>query len=136
MTTQRTPRASAVDGLRVLLLAEAAGGVALAILLSLVATGMRDLAPDDIGADTGVRFAAAGAFLLGMAAAIAARGVRRRRSWSWTLAAFIQLVLAIGTGVVVLLADWHAAYLTGFLVAAAVLLILSSAPVRRALGQD
>lgn len=136
MTTHGPRRVSAVDGLRVLLLAEAAGGVALAILLSLVATGMRDLAPDDIGADTGVRFVAAGTFLLGMAAAVAARGVRRRRRWSWTLAAFVQLVLGIGTGIVVLVADWHAAYLAGFLVAGAVLLVLSSAPVRRALGQE
>jgi peptidoglycan/LPS O-acetylase OafA/YrhL len=128
-------RASTLDLLRAVLLAQAAGGVVIAILLSLVATGLRDLSPDDVGADTGVRFVAAGAFVVGIAAAIAARGVRRRRAWSWMLAVLVQLALAFGTAAAVLLADWHPGYLLGFVVAALAMVVLSAAPVRRGLGQ-
>lgn len=118
------------------MLLEVVLGVAVAIVLSSVAAGVRDLDPADIGADVGVRFAAAASFLLGIFAAIAARGARRRRPWSWTLAALLQLALAMGTGAVVLLADWHPAYLAAFLLAAVVMAVLSSASVRRALGQE
>ncbi len=124
-----------VEALRWALLLEAAAGVALAVILSLVATGIRNLNPDDIGADAGVRFAAAGAFLLTVALAIVARGVRRRRSWSWTAAAMVQVLVAIGTAAAVLIADWHPAYLIGLGVAAALLVLLSMPAVRRALGQ-
>ena len=134
MTPRKAPDMTGT--LRAMLLLEAALGAVLAIVLSSVAGGIRDLAPDDIGADAGVRFVAAGAFVLAVLAALAARGVRRRLSWSWTLAALIQLVLAIGTGIAVLVAEWHPAYLAGFLLAASVMLALSSASVRRSLGQE
>lgn len=124
-----------IEALRWALLLEAAAGVALAVILSLVATGIRDLNPDDIGADAGVRFAAAGAVLLAVALAIVARGVRRRRSWSWTAAAMVQVLIAIGTAAAVFIADWHPAYLVGSGVAAALLVLLSMPDVRRALGQ-
>ena len=124
-----------VQALRWALLIEAAVCVALAVVLSLVATGIRDLSPDDIGADTGVRFAAAGAFLLAVALAIVARGVRRRRSWSWTAAAIAQVVLAVGTAIAVLVADWHPAYLAAVAAAGVLLVLLSARRVRGALGQ-
>ena len=124
-----------IEALRWALLLEAAAGVALAVILSLVATGIRDLNPDDIGADAGVRFAAAGAVLLAVALAIVARGVRRRRSWSWTAAAMVQVLIAIGTAAAVFIADWHPAYLVGSGAAAALLVLLSMPDVRRALGQ-
>lgn len=128
--------ASRVALLRGLMLLEAVLGVALAIVLSSVAAGVRDLDSADIGADVGVRFAAAAGFVFAILAAIAARGTRRRRPWAWTLSAFLQLALAIGTAVAVLIADWHPAYLVGFLLAAVVMLVLSMASVRRALGQE
>lgn len=115
--------------LRVLLLLEAAAGLGLTIYLSLVA--------DAVGGDSEVtlRFAAGGAIVFAILAAIASRGARRRRPWGWTLAAFLQLVLAIGTGVVVMTAEWHPAYLAGFALAAIVMLVLSTGTVRAALGQ-
>jgi hypothetical protein len=127
---------SKIGTLRALLLLEAVLGVLLTIILSSLAVGVRGLDPADIGADAGVRFAASTAFIFALLAAIAARGVRRRRPWSWTLAAFLQLILAIAGGVAVLAADWHPAYLATFVVAAVVMLVLSSAAVRRALGQE
>ncbi len=132
----RKRRGSKAGTLRGLLLIEAMLGVGLTIILSSVAAGVRNLSPDDIGADVGVRFVAAGAFVLAALAAIAARGVRRRRSWSWTLSALIQLALAIGTGAAVLAADWHPGYLAAFLLAGLVMMVLSTASVRRALGQE
>jgi hypothetical protein len=45
------------------------------------------------------------------------------------------LVLAIGTGIAVMIAEWHPIYLAGFAMATAVMLVLSAASVRRALGQ-
>ena len=130
------PAPSRVGLLRVLLLIEAAAGVALTIALSLVAAGISELSPEDIGADAGVRFVASAVFIGAILAAIAARGVRRRRRWSWTLAALLQLALGIGTVIAVLAADWHPSYFAGFVFAAVVMLVLSMAPVRRALGQD
>ena len=135
METSRR-RGSKAALLRALLLLEALLGVGLAIVLSFVATGIRDLAPDDIGADVGVRFVAAGAFVLAALAAVAASGVRRRRSWSWTLSALIQLALAIGTCIAVVAGEWHPAYLGALLLAGLVMVVLSAASVRRALGQD
>lgn len=123
------PRMPLIGILRVLLLTEAALGLALAIVLSMVAGG---LAGD---AETNMRFAAGGAFLFGLFAAIASRGARRRRGWSWTMAAILQVLLAIGTSVTVMVAEWHPVYLVGFAMATAVMLVLSIASVRRALGQ-
>jgi hypothetical protein len=44
-------------------------------------------------------------------------------------------VLAIGTGIAIMIATWHPAYLVGFALAALVMIVLSTASVRRALGQ-
>ncbi len=116
--------------LRFLLLAEAIAGMALAIYLSVVA--------GEAGADaeTSLRFAAGGAFLFAIFAAVASRGVRRRRGWAWTLSAILQVVLAIGTGVAVMTAAWHPAYLAGFAVATVLMVVLSVPSVRDALGQS
>ena len=124
--------------LRVLLLAEAAITLGLAIFLSVLAGEARNMVTVDAGAasESTIRFAAAGAFLFAIAAAIAARGVRRRRGWSWTLAALLQLVMAIGIGVAVMTASWHPAFLIGFALAAIVMVVLSVTSVRRALGQE
>lgn len=127
---------SKVGTLRALLLFEAVAGVLLTIVLSSLAAGVRGLDPADIGADAGVRFAASAAFIFAILAAIAARGVRRRRPWSWTLAAVLQLVLAIAGGMAVLAADWHPAYLATFLLAGVLMLVLSTGAVRRDLGQE
>ena len=124
--------------LRVLLLTEAAATLALAIVLSLLAGGTVDFLGGEIGAsaETTLRFAAGGAFLFAIFAAIASRGARRRRAWAWTMAAVLQVILAVGTGIAVLTAEWHPAYLIGFAMAAVVMTVLSTAQVRRALGQD
>lgn len=128
-----TPRLTMVGLLRALLLTEAAAGLVLAIALSLIASAVGDRS--GIGDETNVRFAAGGAFLFALFAAIASRGARRRRGWSWTMAAILQVLLAIGTGVAIMVAEWHPAYLVGFGLATAVMLVLSAASVRRALGQ-
>ena len=128
-----TPRLTMVGLLRALLLTEAAAGLVLAIALSLIASAVGDRS--GIGEETNVRFAAGGAFLFALFAAIASRGARRRRGWSWTMAAILQVLLAIGTGVAIMVAEWHPAYLVGFGLATAVMLVLSAASVRRALGQ-
>ena len=124
--------------LRALLLTEAIGGLILAVVLSLVAAALRDYLGGDPGraAETTVRFAAGGAFLFAIFAAVAARGARRRRRWAWTMAAVLQLALAIGTGVAVMTTGWHPLYLIGFALAAVVMLVLSTASVRLALGQS
>lgn len=115
--------------LRVLLLAEAIAGLVLTIVLSRVAAGA------DADTETTLRFAASGAFLFAIFAAVASRGVRRRRGWAWTLTAVLQVVLAIGTGLTVIAATWHPAYLGGFALAAVVMGVLSAGSVRQALGQ-
>lgn len=122
-------RAPMMTVLRFLLLAEAAAGLVLAIALSLVADAAGS------GAETSLRFAAGGAFLFAIFAAVASRGVRRRRTWAWTLSAILQVVLAIGTGVAVMAAAWHPAYLAGFAAAAVLMTALSASSVRNALGQ-
>jgi hypothetical protein len=123
--------------LRGLLLSQAILTLALAVFLSLLAAGLRDFLGGDAGraAETTVRFVAGGAFLFAVFAAIAARGARLRRRWTWTMAAILQLVLAIGTAVAVMVAEWHAVYLLGFALAAVTMLVLSAPSVRRALGQ-
>jgi hypothetical protein len=124
--------------LRVLLLTEAALGVALAILLSMLASGMENVlgGPAVASAETPLRFAAGGTFLFAIFAMVASRGARRRRGWAWTLGALLQVVLAIGTGIAVMSATWHPAYLAGFGLAAVVMTVLSTGSVRRALGQE
>jgi hypothetical protein len=123
------PREPMVGVLRTLLLAEAAGGLVLTIFLSMAASVA---SPD---AEVPLRFAAGGALLLAIFAAVASRGARRRRSWSWTLAAILQVVIAVATGIAVLTVEWHPAYLVPFAAAVLVMLVLSTASVRRALGQ-
>lgn len=125
--TSASPSAPLVGLLRFVLLGEAALGLALAIVLSMEAEGSASEVP--------IRFAAAGAFVFAIAAAIASRGARRRRSWAWTLSALLQLVVAIATGVAMLVIEAPPLILLGFLVAAVVMVILSTASVRRALGQ-
>ena len=131
--TTETPREPMVGVLRGLLLAEAAGGLVLAILLTMGASMVgADQGPD---AAVPLQFAAAGAFLLGLFAAIASRGARRRRSWSWTLAAMLQVVIALATGITIFSLEWHPIYVVPFAAAAFVMLVLSTSSVRRALGQ-
>jgi hypothetical protein len=127
-----------VGVLRALLLGEAAIGLVLAIMLSMLAVAMRDSIGGDAGlvAEQNLRFAAGFAFLFAILAAVASRAARRRRGWSWTLAALLQLLAAIATGVAILIAPWHPAYLIGFALPALVMVVLSTASVRRALGQD
>jgi hypothetical protein len=133
-TTTETPREPMVGALRALLLAEAAGGLVLSIVLTMAASM---IGPEN-GPDASVplQFAAAGAFLLGLLAAIASRGARRRRSWSWTLAAMLQVVIAVATGITIFNLEWHPIYLVPFAAAALVMLVLSTSSVRRALGQS
>ena len=133
-----TARVPMVGLLRALLIGEAVATLALAVFLSMLAAGLRDFLGGDVGrtAEESVRFAAGAAFLFSIFAAIASRGARRRRAWSWTLAAILQVVLAIGTGLAVMVADWHPVFLVGFAAAAIVMLALSAASVRRALGQE
>ena len=106
-------------------------GLVVAILLSLVAG-------EAGAAEESTRFAASGAFLFAIAAFVAALGVRRQRAWAWTLGALLQLLLAVAAGV-----SWFAAgqtavvaaYLAAFALAAITMIVLSTSPVRRALGQ-
>ena len=133
----QTTRVPLMGALRGLLVSQAILTLGLAIFFSLLAAGLRDFLGGEAGraAETTVRFAAGGAFLYAVFAAIAARGARRRRGWSWTMAAVLQLLLAIGTGVAVMTAEWHPIYLFGFGLAAVTMLVLSATSVRRALGQ-
>lgn len=119
-----------IGALRVLLLTEAALTLGLAIFLSMLAADAGRAAEETI------RFAAGGAFLFAIFAAVASRGARRRRSWSWTLAALLQVAAAIGTSVAIMTATWHPAFLVGFAAPAAVMLVLSTPSVRGALGQE
>ncbi|HET8776066.1 MAG TPA: hypothetical protein VFN76_00260 [Candidatus Limnocylindria bacterium] len=137
-TVDAAPRVPMIGLLRALLLSEAVAGVALAIFLSLLAAAERTFLGGDAGraAEETLRFAAGGAFLFAIFAAVASRGARRRRGWAWTLAAILQVVLAIGTGIAVMAADWQNFFLIGFGAAAIVMLVLSTTSVRRALGQE
>ncbi|HUF07229.1 MAG TPA: hypothetical protein VMP86_07570 [Candidatus Binatia bacterium] len=133
----RSRRAPMIGLLRALLLGEMLGAIVLTILLSMLAAALRDFLGGDSGraAEETVRFAAGGTFLFAILAAIASRGARRRRPWAWTLAAVLQVVLAVGTGAAIFVATWTPLYLVGFALAIAVMLVLSTASVRRALGQ-
>jgi hypothetical protein len=148
VTTLRSPagyasapaddRIPMVGLLRGLLLGEAVLGIAVAVFLSVLAVALRDFIGGDAGlsAEENVRFAAGGAFLFAIAAAVASRGARRRRRWAWTLSVLLQLILGVGTGLAIMLAAWHPAYLLGFVLAAVVMVVLSTSSVRRALGQE
>lgn len=131
-------RVAMIGVLRAFLLGEAAGGLVLAIFLSLLADGQTDFVGGDSGraAEETLRFAAGGAFVFAIAAAVASRGARRRRPWAWTLAAILQVIVAVATGAAVMIAEWHPVFLVGFGLAAVVMLVLSTASVRRALGQE
>jgi len=124
--------------LRALLLGEAIATLVLAVALSMLAVGLRDFLGGDAGraAEETIRFAAAAALGFAIFAAIASRGARRRRAWAWTLAAILQVLLAIATGIAVMTAEWHPLFLVGFGAAAVVMIALSTASVRRALGQE
>jgi len=131
-------RVAMVGVLRAILLGEAAGGLVLAIFLSLLAGGQTAFVGGDSGraAEETLRFAAGGAFVFAIAAAVASRGARRRRPWAWTLAAILQVIVAVATGAAVMIAEWHPLFLVGFGLAAIAMLVLSTASVRRALGQE
>lgn len=133
-----TPRVLGIGLLRALLLGEAALGLVMAIGLSMLASGLNAFLGGEAGraAEQTLRFAAGFTFLFAILAAVASRGARRRKGWSWTLAALLQLILAVGTGIAILTATWHPAYLLGFALAAVVMLVLSITSVRRALGQE
>lgn len=137
LTPATDARAPMIGLLRAMLLSEAALALVLTIFLSMAAGAARMALGGDAGRDTEVslQFAAGGAFLFAIFAAVASRGARRRRGWSWTMAAILQVLLAIGTGIAVMTAEWHPVYLVGFGLAAAVMLVLSSASVRHALGK-
>ena len=129
----RTPM---IGLLRILLLLEAAGGLGVAILLSMVAADLEAGGVDaDLDRAISIRFAAAAAFLFAIFAAVASRGARRHRGWAWTMAAILQVILAVGVGVAIVATEWQPFFLGGFALAVAVMLVLSSASVRRALGQ-
>ena len=132
-TTNAHARTPMIGVLRALLLAEAAGGLVLTVFLSMAASAVG--AQQGVDAEVPLRFAAGGAFLLAILAAIASRGARKRRSWSWTLAAMLQVIIAIAAGIAVLTVEWHPIYLVPFAAAVLVMLVLSTASVRRALGQ-
>jgi hypothetical protein len=131
-TGTRVQGSGAVTTLCVLLLAEAAFALVVTIFLSLVAGEQSG------SAETSTRFAAGGAILFAIAAYVAFRGAWRRRSWSWTLAAVLQLVLAIAAGIAMVTAEEGAApvvYLIAFALAAGTMTLLSTSAVRRTLGQ-
>lgn len=137
LSASASPHVRLVGILRSLLLLESVLAIGLAVLLSLLAAGLRSSLAGELGvtAEMNVRFAAGAAILFAIFAAIAARGARRRRSWAWTMGAILQVLLAVGTGIAVLVAEWHPAYLAGFGLATGVMLVLSAPSVRRSLGQ-
>jgi hypothetical protein len=123
-----------IGALRVLLWVEAIGGLLVAIFLSMAAATLG--AREGTSAEEPLRFVAAGAFVLAILALVASRGARKRRPWGWTLAAMLQVIIAVATGIAVLVAEWHPLYLIGFALAAIVMMVLSTTVVRRTLGQE
>ncbi len=119
--------------LRLLLLVEAALTLAVAIGLSILAADAGRVSGR--GAEDVLRFAAAGALVVAVAAAITARGVRRARPWSWTSAALLQVTVAAATAGAWVVAGWHPSMLAGVTLAGVVLLALSITSVRRELDQ-
>ncbi len=134
-TSVSRPRAIAV--LRVVLLGEALAALAATIALSMLASALANFLGGDSGraAEETVRFTAAIAFVVAIAAAVTARGVRLARSWSWTAAALLQVVIAGATALAAITVPWHALELAGLALPAAGLLALSTPGVRRGLGQ-
>jgi peptidoglycan/LPS O-acetylase OafA/YrhL len=134
-TTEAATSIPMLGVLRALLLIEAAAMLAATIFLSMLAAGVENFLGDGSG-ETTIRFAAGGTFIFAILAAFASRSVRRRRGSAWTLAAVLQVILAVGTGVAILVSEWHPAFLIGFALPTLVMLVLSTASVREALGQD
>ncbi|MGI8930402.1 MAG: hypothetical protein ACR2F5_03755 [Candidatus Limnocylindria bacterium] len=139
--TPYAPRAAGgINALWALLLLEIAFAMAVTIFLSIAAGDQRNSIGGEAGvaAENSTRFAAGGAFLFAIAAYFAFRGVRRRRTWAWTLSAVLQLILAI-SGAIAMLATGEAGPTVGFLVAFALaaitMIVLSTSGVRRAMGQ-
>ena len=131
------PGTPMIGVLRLLLLLEAAGGLAVTILLSMLASELEASGADaDLDRAISIRFAAAAAFVFAILAAVASRGARRRRGWAWTLSAILQVLLAVGVGIAIITTEWQPYYLGGFGAAVAVMLVLSTSAVRRGLGQD
>lgn len=131
-------RSRTVTALWVLLLAEAALGLFVAIYLSGVAGDSYRSGTGGLAAEESTRFAAGGAILFAIAAFVAAVGARRRRPWSWTLGAVLQLILAISGGIALFASGAEGASpasLVAFALAAVTMLLLSASQVRRALGQ-
>ena len=122
-STPSTPRVVGIGVLRALLLAEAVLGLALAIWLSAEAAGLEDAL-----AEQNVRFAAGGA-------ETQVKCLKATEA-SWTLAALLQLIIAVAAGITILTLAWHPAFLLAFALAATVMLVLSMGSVRRALGQE
>lgn len=115
--------------LRLLLLLEALGLLGVTIALSMMA--------GQAGADeVPLRFAAGGTIILAILALYAARWVQQRRSRGWTMAAIIQVFIGFGTAAAIFVAEWQAAFIAGFAVPTLVMLVLSTASVREALGQS
>ncbi len=106
---------------------EALGLLAVTIYLSMIAADSVD--------ETAIRFAAGGCIILAILAASASRRVRRRRNSGWTLAAILQVIVAIGTGAAVLVAEWHPLLTIGFAFPTLIMLVLSTGELRRELGQ-
>ena len=120
--------------LRGLMWVEAGATLAATIFLSMLASGVGS-GLGDADAETTIRFAAGGTIVFAILAAFAARGVRRRRGWAWTLSAVLQVIMAVGTGIAILVSEWHPLFLIGFGLPTVVMLVLSSGSVRTALGQ-
>jgi hypothetical protein len=133
-TTARGTNLPMLGILRGLLLLEAVAMLAATIVLSMVASGLEALSGPG-ASETTIRFAAGGTIIVAILAAWASRGARRRARWAWTLAAILQVIIAVGTGVAVLVSEWHPIFIIGFALPILVMLVLSTAVVRRELGQ-
>lgn len=123
-----------------MLLAEAALGLLAAIQLSILAGEYRVTLSGEaaVSAEVSTRFAAAGAFILAIGAVVAVVGVRRRRAWSWSLAALLQLIMAVGAALAMVTAGEEGitvGHLLAIGLAGLAMLLLSTPQVRRALGQ-
>lgn len=131
-TATTASSAGSLGVLRGLLLLEAAAALVATIFLSALAVGVQRFLGDG---ETTIRLAAGGVFVFAILAAVAARAVRRRRPSAWTLAALLQVVLAVGTATAMIASTPHPAFSIGFTMAAVVLIVLSTSDVRRSLGQ-